>query len=181
MRGNSKKGQFYLIAAIIIVVIMVGFLSVSNYSKRKGFINLFDLGEELEIESGEVLDYGVYNDFTENEIVSLITNFTETYSIYAGEGKVMYFLFGDEDRVVVAGYSETLDEIYVNIGSNQDKVTYYFEIGNASYEAVTYYPQGEEVTVRIAGITYDLDLNEGDYFYFVISQEIEGETYVVTP
>ena len=179
MRRDDKRGQFYLIAAIIIVISMIGFFSVLNYSKRTSFVNLYDLGEELRIESGEVLDYGFYNEFSETEIKLLLENFTESYAIYAGEGKNLYFIFGDEETIVVAGYQETTGNIVVNLGGASESDMHTFEIEGQTYDAVTYYPQGREVKVLIDGIIYPIDLKSGDYFYFVISQEFEGEKYFV--
>ena len=48
--AEDRSGQFYLIAAIIIATVLVGIVSITNYSKREPGTGLSDLKEELEIE-----------------------------------------------------------------------------------------------------------------------------------
>ena len=57
----NKRGQFYLVAAMVIIVLIVGFAAVQNYTKKSRTIKLIDLKEELGIESGKVLDFGTFN------------------------------------------------------------------------------------------------------------------------
>ena len=57
----KTKGQFYLMAAIVIIVVIISFAAVSNYAKKKAEIKIYDLGDELGIESEQVIDYGTYN------------------------------------------------------------------------------------------------------------------------
>ena len=45
--GFGKKGQFYLIAAIILATIIIGISVVMNYSKKQDSGNLENLKEEL--------------------------------------------------------------------------------------------------------------------------------------
>jgi len=59
---RQKRGQFYLIAALIIIAVIIGFAGISNYIQKKEVIKLYDLGEELGIESQNVLDFGTYNE-----------------------------------------------------------------------------------------------------------------------
>lgn len=153
MRG--KKGQFYLIAAIIIIVVVVGFIVVSNYSRRRGSVQLYDLGEELGIESQNVLDYGTEQG---SDMNALLTGFIDTYVDYAGEGKGLYFIFGSGSALEVRAY-EDLEDV------------------SSDYPITT----GEgKVSIVIDEVTYQFDLSVEEVFYFVISQEIEGEKYVVT-
>ena len=51
MRG--KEGQFYLAAAIVIIVLIVSFAGITNYIKRSEPVRIYDLKDELGIESGK--------------------------------------------------------------------------------------------------------------------------------
>ena len=96
MKRGNKKGQFYLLAAIIIIIVIVGFATVSNYLKKKGTVKLYDIKDELQIESGEVLEYGISEEITDiNDLRILIDDFIVKYQEYAGEGKSLYFIFGN--------------------------------------------------------------------------------------
>ena len=53
---RQKRGQFYLIAALVIIAVIIGYAGISNYLEKKESIKLYNLGEELGIESENVLD-----------------------------------------------------------------------------------------------------------------------------
>src|SRR3989344_4139149 len=55
---SDKNGQFYLLAAIVIIAIIIGFASVSNYIKNKSSVTVYNLRDELGIEGAQVLDFG---------------------------------------------------------------------------------------------------------------------------
>ena len=155
---KNNKGQFYLIAALIIITIIVGFVVVSNYLEKKEAIKLYDLGEELGIESENVLDFGTYNEFNESEMDTLLHEFVDSYAEYIEEGIEIYFIFGNPEKITVIGYREL--EEYPSIS--------------------VYSPTEKKVIVTINSIEYEFKLKPGENFYFVISQEIEGEQHVVT-
>ena len=72
--------------------------------------------------------------------------------------KNLYFLFGNSDNIQVKAYEE-LTEVSVS-----DQVT----------------TEGGKVIIIIDDFEYQFDLVAGQNFYFVVSQEIEGEKHVVT-
>ncbi len=164
---QNKRGQFYLIAAIIIVIVVAGFITVSNYSKKKTSVKIYDLGEELGIESQNVIDYGTYQ---EKDLDALLDEFTDSYAEYAKDNKNLYFLFGDATSIRVKAYQEIEEEVSVD-GSP-------LPVDNGKGEG-TYTPDNP-VIISIEDVEYQFDLVEGENFYFIISQEIEGEKYVIT-
>ncbi len=150
----NKRGQFYLLAAIIIITILVGFVTIQNYSRKKTSVTIYDLGEELGIESQNVIDYGTYND---ENLDILLGQFIETYVDYAGVGKNLYFLFGNSDSMHVKAYEELIEV------DMSDHVT----------------REAGKIIIAIDDVEYQFDLAAENNFYFVISQEIEGEKYIV--
>jgi len=170
---KNKRGQFYLIAAFIIIGIIVGSVVISNYAKKQSTTRLYNLRDDLKIESENVLEYGTYSEFDEVQMQELLLNFVETYSTYIGEGIQIYFVFGNRDKIIVAGYQElTSETIYVE-GSPM-------MITEAEYTYEEFYPEANKIIVTIDSVEYEFKLKAGENFYFVISQEIEGEEYVVT-
>ena len=155
---KQKRGQFYLIAALVIISIIIGFAAVSNYLQQKESIKLYNLGEELGIESENVLDFGTYNEFDETQMENLLKDFIETYADYIEEGIEIYFIFGNPDKITVIGYRELEEVPFISV----------------------YTPSDTEVIVTINSVEYIFKLKKGENFYFVISQEIEGEQYVIT-
>ncbi len=156
---KNKRGQFYLIAAIIIIAAIIGYAAVSNYLGKTESVKLYNLGEELGIESENVLDFGTYNEYNEDELKTLLTNFVETYAQYIEEGIEIYFIFGNRNNVTVIGYRELEEVPFISA-----EIT----------------ASGNEVVVTINSIEYPFKLEKGENFYFVISQEIGGEKHVVT-
>lgn len=176
IKKRGKKGQFYLLAAAIIIGILISFVTITNYSKKKSSLRLYDFGEELGIESKNVLDYGTYNEFNELDMDNLLKNFTESYVEY-GEGGNLYFIFGNQDKLTIIGYQELAsEEVSVDVGSGSSSLV----ISEDTYTLEEFYPSGNKVVITINGAEYEFKLRHGENFYFVISQEIGGEQYVVT-
>jgi len=156
---RQKRGQFYLIAALIIIAVIIGFAGISNYIQKKEVIKLYDLGEELGIESQNVLDFGTYNEYNQEQMQDLLEDFIASYAEYIEEGIDISFIFGNYEEITIITYQE----LAVNPTTE-------------TYEPLP----GGRVTVIINGTNYSFRLRPGENFYFVISQEIEGEQYVVT-
>lgn len=169
----SRKGQFYLITAFVIVAIVVGSVAISNYAKKQSSTRLYNLRDDLKIESENVLEYGTYSEFDEVRMGELLANFTETYSAYVGEGIQIYFVFGNREKIIVAGYQELASEtIYV--------AGFPMIITGGEYTYEEFYPEENKIIVQIDSIEYEFSLKAGENFYFVISQDIEGEDHIVT-
>ena len=156
---KNHRGQFYLIAAIIIIAVIIGYAAISNYLEKKESIKLYNLGEELGIESENVLDFGTYNEYNESEMDTLLTGFVESYAEYIEEGIAITFIFGNPDKIIVITYEE---------------------LGGVSSPEIIDPGEEKKVTVTINSIDITFKLKSGENFYFVVSQEIAGEQYVVT-
>ncbi len=172
----NKRGQFYLAAAIVIVVVIIGFAAIQNYTKKQSSSQLYDVKDELGIEGGKVLDYGTYNLDSEEDKEQLLIDFTSNYSEYAGEERNLYFVFGNSEKIYVIKYEEIASgSISINIGG----ITSGLETYTSGGEIESYVPEGNEVIITIDGLDYEFELKRGENFYFIISQDIEGEQHVV--
>jgi len=175
--AKNRRGQFYLIAAVIIIALIITFFTISNYIIKKDSVKLYDLGKELGIESQNVLDYGTYSSKDEAGMKSLITNFITKYHEYSGKDKNLYFLFGDKTAINVVAYQDFAPEaVLVQIGEGTP--TPLTKIGEAQEFPNT--EKSSKVVITIEGVEYEFKLGNGENFYFVISQEIKGEKHVVT-
>ncbi len=176
----NKRGQFYLLAAIVIIAVIVGFATVSNYAKKKSSIKLYDVKEELGIESGKVLDYGTLKGNTietEEGPKDIIEHFTDQYDKYAGENKEIFFIFGNYERVVLITYADiSSGSIDIVEGETRSK----YEVpGRKIVKQFIEPSESGEVSVKIGKDTYDFKLKPGENFYFVISQTIGEEKIVI--
>lgn len=176
MKRWNKFGQFYLAAAIVIIVVIVGFAAVQNYTQKQSSIKLYDVKDELGIEGGKVLDFGTYNVESDEDKKQLMLDFVNNYSEYAGEGRNLYFVFGNQQKIYVITYEEiTTGSISVSFGDTQSTV----DIFKKSGEIEEYAPTENSVTITIGEIDYTFELKKGENFYFIISQEVGGEQHVI--
>lgn len=107
---NNKRGQFFLIAAVIIIVVIVSVITVSNYTSTKDEVKLYDLGQEIGIESQQVIDSGTYSGLNDDEMANLMENFAKNYVSYIEEDKNIYFIFGNKEQIHFLGYQDLIDE-----------------------------------------------------------------------
>jgi type II secretory pathway pseudopilin PulG len=146
---EDKIGQFYLIAALVIIVMIIAVVAVYNYTRRQEDSRIQDLADQLKVESGKILDYGAssgsypWDDFTKN--------FTD----YAGS---------------------EVDVTYVT-GLDSDPSAFYYD-DNGNKQPAINYTQGSTLIVTHNNANYSFDLKEGQNFYFIISQYIGEEYYV---
>jgi hypothetical protein len=171
IKRGSKKGQFYLIATIILAMIIISIATISNYSKRSKYSDLNTLKDELHIESAKVLDYGIYNQLTQTQINELMQNFTQEYIDSKSSDKNLYFVFGTKSSIILKLYQDNENSVFLE----NNFVT--STPGTFSY-GVT--PAGDDINLTIDTNSYFFDLKNGENFYFVISKEEGGEEYVVT-
>jgi len=193
---SNKRGQYFITAAIIIIVIIVSFVTVSNFSQRKDTTRLYDLGQELGIESQQVIDYGTYSQLDETQMKTLMESFIKTYADYIGNTGNLYFAYGNSKKIFTVAYMELVIEdacIKINpFGQSDDdhnanvhceplEVTQ-LEAGTPNSQE---FPaaSGQEITrieFDIEGVAYQFKLKEGENFYFIIWQQIGEEKHVIT-
>lgn len=168
----DKSGQFYLIAAIILVTVIIGVTAISNFAKRETQTEFSALRDELQIESANVIDYGSYNGFGSAQINGLLQDFTQNY-IDTGTGKNLYFIFGNKNNVTVKGYQE-LDRAVSIISGNTELL-----ITSVKGEFIgSIDPETANVIVKIGDSNHEFEVKEGENFYFIISQVSGGGEFI---
>lgn len=150
MLKGDKGGQFYLLAAIIIVGVFVGVVALSNYSFKKTSSEISSIGDELRYEGERVLDYDSKNSAEE------FYDFAANYSGYVGSDFEIYYI--------------------IERGGNQEVFTY--SEGQRS-NVESYSVEGSVLTLSVDDREYEFGLEEGDDFHFLIIEEKEDERYVV--
>lgn len=160
-RGMNDKGQFYIMAAIIIIGILIGIFVYGNYAKpKKEITKIYDLGEELDLETGSVYDYGTYS---EEVTDTLIRNWTEIYYVYSQNViENWIFLYGNKERMT-ALYFTTQSSGSVCIGGQTCIETTRTVPGQQEIDS-----PGKEVAIVFQNSTYNFELKEAENFFFVI-------------
>jgi len=174
VKRGDKSGQFYLIAAIILATVIIGINVVANYSKKQNSGGLENLKEELQIESENVLDNGAYRNLNDADMKTLLTDFSKDYITEKGGDKNLYFIFGNlGDLTIIASQSseETAEISGVSGGGT-------LSITQGTVFEQSYTPSGNQINLVVNEFTHEFKFEEGENFYFLISQEIGGGVYV---
>lgn len=154
MKKRNKRGQFYLVATIIIVGLVVSVSVILNFSTKTNYYNVEKVAKELAIEGEKVLDYDSFNSANEFD------DFSNAYSSYAGEDKDIYFIIVDESNGIEEAYKYTQGEKVI---LNSD-----LSVG------------GENIRFILDSKEYNFKLGQGKNFYFIVVYDKGGERYVYT-
>lgn len=175
-RGNfiaGKRGQFYLIAAIVLSAIIVGLSITSNYTTTNQNQNqneLNALSKQVQTESSKTVDYAINNSLNQIQINTLLQNMTQNY-INSEKDKDLYFVYGTNSSVTINMWQDNATNVILDGNS----------ITNSSGAAAgTITPSGSTIVLQIGSYSYSIGLKNGENFYFVISKEAQGERYVVS-
>jgi hypothetical protein len=181
----NKRGQYYLIAAIIIASILAGIISVKNYA----IINpkpdsIRDLSSELKEECPRIIENSISN--SKDPIPALEKFIEEEYSEYflkKTENTNIIFIYGDK--------SSDFNAIRYNVEDiSKPEITEVINwIPNGDYvEKGTITGSSSEDYIKVklldldGNINKELEFNVKEdkifYFYYLIFQEKNGELYI---
>ncbi len=150
---KNKKGQYYLIAAMVIITILSVLISTSNFSQITSHENINKEGESLQIESEKLMDYVLFNKDDKK-----IKEFRKDYSNYLGENYKTFYVIENKKNINLHNFenekitSESLKttdkKINVQIPLEENKLT-----------------------------NYSFNLKSGNDLYFIIIKEKGEEKY----
>jgi hypothetical protein len=170
----KKGGQFYLIAALVIVVLLVGFIGLTNYTKVEKESSLTELQKELETEIAYTLDYGSATDKSDSEFRIIFQNLSSIY-INKSIEKTTIFLYGKAPGTIVVR-GKTVK--YLNISINVDGSWSTLKDGVGTFEE-TYTLVGESIALNISNTQYAIEFNEGQNFKYLIFQGKGKENLII--
>lgn len=171
---KSKRGQFYIIAAILIVVIISGIATTVTYTITKSAPKgIKELSGEVKQEIPRIERHAVYNKQDRDE---LINNFTK--------GDLAKYFFSKTDEA-------SMTMIYRNASGNVNAIFYTKDnsgtIGVQDFKIYTtedtvntikVVSEGKKTTVDILNQSFTFELEDYQDFYFIIMQNKSGEQYV---
>ncbi len=198
----NKRGQFFILAAVIISAVVMSLAVVYNsvYSQPEP-TRFYDLSEELKGESARVVDYGVYHD---EDVFLLMNNFSKDVArdlsgsypeigfvfIYGNKSELHVDNYGDEDSFfqindsagVLQGGSENFESsIIINLGSESfsEKVDQDFSDYNKhSWRKKIENPTGENIIVNINKQEYSFLVKENQQFFMILMKKQGDDEYV---
>jgi len=180
---KNKRGQFYIIAAIFILMILFGMTTITTYAITKPEPRTIDdLSNELNREGYHIVEYGLYHG----------KDLTELTDKFAGEDIGNYLLETTKDASIVFLYGNreklySLTYIKENTGNIGVGGTDWKPSGNfAKKREIPVNPSDNEITLDIQideekgkrDYKYLFDLRDNEMFYFVILKERDGEIFI---
>ena len=149
----KKRGQAFLISSVVIIMIIVAFVTIANYSKKTTFSTFPFVAEEIQIESEKVMDYAlIIGDY------SIVDDFTKNVSDYVYKEDIkIYFITEENNMIKCYNY---INEIKTDLNSNDCKTG------------------SNPINVTIDDTVYEFPKTQGKHFYFIMIKEDGGEKYV---
>lgn len=107
----KKRGQFYLIASFIAIIIISGLVYVyTNAESPSEDVIVYDLSEEISFEANQLIDKGVFDGKTQEEIAENIGKLIQNYG-QANPKVNIAIVYGDETQAhIIDVITEALTE-----------------------------------------------------------------------
>ncbi len=103
----EKKGQFFLIAALVIIALILGLVTVRNVARSSSEdVTLYDFSREFSYEGSQVIDQGIYTLLPEESIYGNTKFLGKLYYDTQDEDTEFFIIYGNNN---VAYYSCTGD------------------------------------------------------------------------
>lgn len=191
---KNKRGQFFLIAALVIIVTLSSIMIYQNRVKTRPLDDkIVSLANQISAESSVVIDYGVANN--EEKLKDFLGDFSSDL-LSTNPNVGLIFFFGNKTDINILNLAnETINvsiegtnyevpnvEKTVNVGIGGGGISFNIDLDdeNIKKAIVTVpFPYSQtKVTFSISGILYEILLDKYKNFYFVIKKEEGGETDV---
>lgn len=170
-----KGGQFFLIAALVIVGIIAGLSTIYVTTRTPPpEATVYDLSKEISSEGSHVIDNGVFKD---KDIINNIEELARQY-LSSNPDSDINIIYGDKNSLFLLSTISTSES---GSGISTGGAGSGFKFQNKDITTTSLEKQsinGDTVAVDINNQTYHFDLSEGQTFYVVVVKETGEETIV---
>lgn len=173
----EKRGQFYLIAALVIVGIIAGMVSIYNFAKTSDKQEkVYDLTSEIDYEASQVIDSGIFRNLTSYNLSTQLENLTDYYAD-ANPDSDLLIIFGNESMLTLILYNNSqTGSVDINFVGNPISFP---QFGGTKYNITQPYEARDTIDVIIPpNVIYTFNLAQGQIFYIVLRKESAGQTFV---
>ncbi len=175
----KKRGQFYLVAALVIIAVIASLTTVYNDIKvQDKEVFVYDLSKEINYEIKTYLGSGTFSALSPEEIEAYIKKIAEDYSTtYPGIDFII--VYGNkEDLNLIAYIAEPKGEVCINTTcfsvTETNLLNGTVEV-NGNVAKIVFFDGDKEVTY-----TFDID-KDGQNFFLVLQKKDEGEIHSPNP
>jgi hypothetical protein len=179
----NKRGQFFILSAVIIVAAIATLTSVFNSAVvDEEPKSLYDLSENIKGEGFEVIDYALYNGEDKKNTLIEYTDKISNYITNAEPDAEFFFIYGNKDKVVVEDFTKPEIESNIKIQVGDASVfsranTRPSAFGNRKlyYEE---YTNKNPVSITISNQNYKIPLKDGENFIIVMKKTYKSNVYI---
>ena len=175
----NKRDQFYIIAAILIVMVLFGMASISTYVVVKPEPKtIYDLSKDLDRESYKILEYGIYN---KEDLTTLSESFSgediARYFLKKTDNANIGFVYGDKNDLNFLTYNHTNTGGITVGGSRWDTYKDYSKKRKADIDDFKNINGQNFIKVNILEKDYLFELRDNEMFYFIIAKKRGEEVF----
>ncbi len=175
----NKKAQFFLIAALIISGIILGLSQTFTSSNVEPTETLaYDLSNEVYYEASQVIDNGVFNSKSEEEINKQLSNLTEYYSKINPDSDISIVYGNPENK----DYLNEISYDYSSKSALSSKVL----LTDTDSRFLDTNQETKKVRVRLnskdkeSNIVRDFEVEKGQNIFLVVKKKIKNEQFVIS-
>jgi len=180
----NKRGQFFILSAVIITAVIATLTSIYNYSiADEEPKSLYDLSENIKNEGFEVVDYALYSDKDQNLTLSRYTNNISDYILNTEPDAEFFFIYGNYSLVRVEDFTKETTAIPSTISIQVGSAAVFTRSTSTGkdYNWKLYYNEyndANSVNITINSQNYNINLSEGQNFIIVMKKTYKNNTYL---
>jgi hypothetical protein len=189
-----KKAQFFIIAALIGIVVIFSFFSVSTTKKEKKPEKIYDLNKNFKFEAVEVIAKGKIKQANIDELLDNATRLFLKYGLTEDPRLEFIYIYGNATNFTVFNFAdENVTVRDINITGGRKNLSSTLQLGEIKMKVITEaaeYPGAlnyikksfqnmQTVDVKLGNQTYSFVLGPNEQFYLLIRLKAENETFIV--
>jgi hypothetical protein len=197
-KRKMKKAQFFIIAALIGIVVIFSFFSVSITKKEKKPEKIYDLNKNFKFEAVEVIAKGKANKANIDELLDNATRLFLKYGLTEDPRLEFVYIYGNATNFTVFNFADenvTVGDTTVktDIMGGRKNLSSTLQLGEIKMKVITEaaeYPGAlnyikksfqnmQTVNVKLGNQTYSFVLGPNEQFYLLIRLKAENETFIV--
>jgi hypothetical protein len=186
---GSKKAQFYLIAAAIIIAVLITLTSTTNLVTTKNNQDKVELDiNKLNYEAIKLVDYSLYNNLNGADTTAKINNLGSLFSDYiasSGSEQLGLYIFYGDTSTTTPGISSLKGQAYVQRSSgsvqidNMEISQTNVVVKNAEYSEKFKIDTKDYINITIKDVTYTTPLSNNN-FMIVLTTSDGFNNYIAT-
>lgn len=150
----EKRGQFYLIGALIIVLVFAGFSYIySDVREIGGNSEIYELADEINYEGGMIISNGVYLSESDDTIAAKINSSLFNFYRKSHPNFGIAFVYGDQTNAYLinsSGIAKIMGVSSMDISASGEYRQVEIKQGQKNFYVLIVEKIGEEVIVAVS-------------------------------